>query len=115
VHGILFDLLCSLQGKFGLQEVAIAQTLTALRSKDSVVQFWNVPVLPKDTAGYDPYQFEAPLTVVYPPKDDQGDLTSFDWNVDGSLLAIGSYDSTLRICTASGELYFSDPTHQVSL
>jgi transducin (beta)-like 1 len=113
VRGILFGLHCLLQGKFEFRKVLSVRTLTALRSKDSVVQFWNLPVRPKDNASYDPYQLEAPMTVVYPPKDDQGDLTSLDWNVDGSLLAIGSYDSTLRICTVSGNLYLSDPTHQV--
>jgi transducin (beta)-like 1 len=43
----------------------------------------------------------------------QGDLTSLDWNVDGSLIAIGSYDSVLRVCHASGELFLKDETHKV--
>jgi transducin (beta)-like 1 len=41
------------------------------------------------------------------------DLTSLDWNFDGSLLAIGSYDSILRIVTAEGKVYFSHWQHEV--
>lgn len=37
-----------------------------------------------------------------------------DWNPDGTLLALGSYDSTLRICTQKGELYFAKEQHEVS-
>jgi transducin (beta)-like 1 len=44
----------------------------------------------------------------------QGDMTSIDWNCDGSLLAMGSYDSVLRIANASGDLYMKDRTHKVS-
>jgi transducin (beta)-like 1 len=35
------------------------------------------------------------------------------WNPAGTLVAIGSYDSILRVCTASGDLYFSHAQHQV--
>jgi len=52
------------------------------------------------------------VKLAYFAKQDQGDLTSLDWNFDGSLLAIGSYDSILRICTASGKLYFSHRQHE---
>jgi transducin (beta)-like 1 len=54
-----------------------------------------------------------PLKVAYFAKAEQGDLTSLDWNFDGSLLAIGSYDSILRIVTTSGKLYFSHRQHEV--
>ena len=54
-----------------------------------------------------------PLKISYFSKPDQGDLTSLDWNFDGSLLAIGSYDSILRVVTTSGELYFSHSQHEV--
>jgi transducin (beta)-like 1 len=54
-----------------------------------------------------------PLKISYFSKPEQGDLTSLDWNSDGSLLAIGSYDSILRIVTTSGKLYFSHRQHEV--
>jgi len=52
------------------------------------------------------------VKVSYFTKLEQADLTALDWNFDGSLLAIGSYDSILRIVTASGKLYFSHHQHQ---
>ena len=54
-----------------------------------------------------------PLETSYFSKQDESDLTSLDWNCDGSLLAIGSYDSILRIITATGKLYFSHHRHEV--
>lgn len=47
-------------------------------------------------------------------QNDQGDLTSLDWNHDGTLLAIGSYDSMLRVCTPTGEIDFALTQHEVS-
>jgi hypothetical protein len=32
-----------------------------------------------------------------------------DWNHDGTLLAIGSYDAILRVVDWNGKLYFSHP------
>ena len=32
------------------------------------------------------------------------DLTTLDWNADGSLLATGAYDGILRIWTRDGEV-----------
>jgi transducin (beta)-like 1 len=69
---------------------------------------WNVGDPPKDGSAPD----LKPLKLAYFAKADHGDLTSLDWNFDGSLLAIGSYDSILRICTASGKLYFSNRQHE---
>ncbi|KAA1467843.1 WD40 repeat-like protein [Dentipellis sp. KUC8613] len=83
--------------------------ILASGSKDAIVHLWNLPILPKDSSAAPPAE---PLTLAYYPKEDQGDLTSLDWNSDGSLLAIGSYDAILRVCTSTGELYFSNPKHQ---
>ncbi|KAF8899132.1 WD40-repeat-containing domain protein [Infundibulicybe gibba] len=85
--------------------------LLATGSKDSVVVLWKFPNAPPN----DP---AAPPTADIMSKVDQfqrpdgGDMTSLHWTRDGSLLAIGSYDCVLRICTASGELYFSKHQHQ---
>ncbi|KAF5384996.1 hypothetical protein D9615_001189 [Tricholomella constricta] len=84
--------------------------LLATGSKDAIVNLWNLPKPPED-----PNSFAtpvAPIVIDYFVKPEQGDLTSLDWNADGTLVAIGSYDSILRICTSSGSLYFSNPKHQ---
>ncbi|KAG5639567.1 hypothetical protein H0H81_012238 [Sphagnurus paluster] len=73
-----------------------------LTSKDAIVNLWNLPKPPK---GPDKSATAvAPVVVDYFSKSEQGDLTSIDWNADGTLVAIGSYDSILRICTYSGTL-----------
>lgn len=77
-----------------------------------MVHLWNVPSL--DQNGDIQPQPDLPLTCAYPPKDEQGDLTSLDWSADGSLLAIGCYDSVLRICDTNGKMYFSHSQHDVS-
>lgn len=82
------------------------------RSKDSVVQLWNIPA--PDPNGDIQSQTALPITCDYPPKEEHGDLTSLDWSADGSLLAIGCYDSILRICDTNGKMYFSHSQHDVS-
>ena len=76
------------------------------------MNIWDLPTPPP---GVDNFAGDTPPPTVldYFSKEEQGDLTSLHWNSDGSLLAIGSYDSVLRICTASGPLYFQHPQHQV--
>lgn len=55
------------------------------------------------------------MQLAYQPKADQGDLTSLEWNSDGTLLAAGCYDNMLRLCNASGELYYSYEQHKVNI
>ena len=56
-----------------------------------------------------------PLLVEQISKTEHGDVTSLGWNPDGTLLAIGSHDSVLRVCTVEGSLYFSHPQHEVGI
>ncbi|KAI0931269.1 hypothetical protein AcW1_001282 [Taiwanofungus camphoratus] len=79
-------------------------------SRDTVVHLWNIPELKQD--GIPSLSIGPPLKLAYNPRPKQGDLTSLDWTRDGNLLAIGSYDAMLRVCNASGELYFSHTQHQ---
>ncbi|KAG7452210.1 WD40 repeat-like protein [Guyanagaster necrorhizus] len=74
-------------------------------SKDATVNLWHVPE-PID----DPRP-NIPRSVVFTPKGGQGDLTSMHWNKDGTFLAVGSYDSLLRILTATGEIYATLEKH----
>ena len=80
-------------------------------SKDTVINVWNVHDPSPEGS---PPESEPPLTLAYHSKTESGDLTSLDWNEDGTLLASGSYDCLLRVCDASGQLYFSHDQHKVS-
>jgi transducin (beta)-like 1 len=76
-------------------------------SKDGIVNIWQVPDHPGDMP-------PPPVKVSYFTREDSADLTAMDWNVDGTLLAIGSYDAMLRIVSPNGSLYFSHPQHMVN-
>jgi WD40 repeat protein len=80
------------------------------RSKDSVVHLWDLPAPPAENFAETP---EEPLVLEQVSKAEQVDITSLGWSPDGTLLAIGSYDSVLRVCTVEGSLYFSHPQHEV--
>ncbi|EPT01568.1 hypothetical protein FOMPIDRAFT_1036248 [Fomitopsis schrenkii] len=80
-------------------------------SRDTVVHLWNVPDA-RPPANPVPPKIGPPMTLSYPSQSEPGDLTSLDWTQDGSLLAIGSYDAILRVCSTSGELYFSHTQHE---
>ncbi|PPQ76995.1 hypothetical protein CVT25_014812 [Psilocybe cyanescens] len=85
--------------------------LLASGSKDAIVNLWDLSDPPTN-----PNEFaespREPLALDNVSRAVQGDLTSLNWNPEGTLLAIGSYDSILRVCTNSGSVYFSHPQHQ---
>ncbi|KAJ6611485.1 WD40 repeat-like protein [Mycena sp. CBHHK59/15] len=91
----------------------VKQSILVTGSKDAVVKLWDLPnppamsspdfALPPSTP---PHQLEH-----FGNAEQGGDLTSLHWNSEGTLVAIGSYDSILRVCTASGDLYFSHSQH----
>ena len=89
-------------------------TIFQIRAKDATVVLWNLPDPPPPRseifadAPVEPLIMENVSTA-----GRQGDLTSLDWNSDGTLLAIGSYDSILRVYTNTGSIYFTHPQHQV--
>ncbi|KAF8743705.1 hypothetical protein AX14_001230 [Amanita brunnescens Koide BX004] len=74
-------------------------------SKDAVVNFWTLPE-PSSTTNPD-----SPVSLNHFSKAESADLTSLHWSPDGQLLAIGSYDSILRISKPNGELYFTHSQH----
>ena len=46
-------------------------------------------------------------------RDEDGDLTSLDWNATGTLLAIGCYDHKVRVITSNGLLHMEGAMHKV--
>ncbi|KAF9245902.1 WD40 repeat-like protein [Melanogaster broomeanus] len=79
-------------------------------SRDATVNYWNVPFSSLDPSSTS--QLRPTVTLANLATAPQADLTSIDWNSDGSLVAIGSYDSILRICTAGGNIYLTDDHHK---
>ncbi|KAF4611781.1 hypothetical protein D9613_004153 [Agrocybe pediades] len=86
--------------------------LLASGSKDSVVNLWNLPDPPPWNSSAFASGPPLPLSLENVSRADQGDLTCLTWNSAGTLLAIGSYDTVLRVYTASGDLYFTNPLHE---
>ncbi|KIM47604.1 hypothetical protein M413DRAFT_204575 [Hebeloma cylindrosporum] len=87
--------------------------LLASGSKDATVNLWNLPDPPPPRSEKFADAPGEPLIMENVSKAGrQGDLTSLDWSSDGTLLAIGSYDSILRVCTNTGSIYFTHPQHQ---
>ncbi|KAH7886002.1 WD40 repeat-like protein [Phlebopus sp. FC_14] len=79
-------------------------------SRDAAINYWEVP-----SGSYNhtsASQLQPVLTLANLSTSGQADLTSLDWNHDGSLVAIGSYDSALRIYTAFGKLHLADSHHK---
>ena len=62
-----------------------------------------------------PPEADPPAVFDHKTAWDKADLTSLDWNQDGTLLAAGSYDAILRVCDASGQLYFSETMQKVAM
>ncbi|KAJ7242580.1 WD40-repeat-containing domain protein [Mycena haematopus] len=89
----------------------VKESILVTGSKDAVLNLWDLPnpPLPPSTEFAQPPG--APHRLEF-GNSDQGDLTALHWNVEGTLVAVGSYDSVLRICTVSGELYFEHTQHQ---
>lgn len=84
----------------------------SFRSKDGIVNLWNFPDPPPN--GLESAEAPGePIALENLSRAQQKDLTSLDWNSEGTLLALGSYDSVLRVCTNQGSVYFSHPQHQV--
>ncbi|KAM5531714.1 hypothetical protein V8D89_014634 [Ganoderma adspersum] len=87
----------------------VDHTVLASGSKDSIVHIWDIPGPDKD--GVTNTHIEPPLVCAYAAKGSDSDLTSLTWSHDGSLVAVGCYDSVLRICDSKGKAYFTHTQH----
>lgn len=82
------------------------------RSRDAVVNLWNLPEPPASKDEFATWSGN-PITIDNHQKDVQGDLTALNWDREGKLVAVGSYDSVLRILTSEGNIYFTHYQHRV--
>ncbi|KAJ7603123.1 WD40 repeat-like protein [Roridomyces roridus] len=90
----------------------VKQSILVTGSKDAVVNLWDLPNPPAATSPNFAQAPGPPRRLEHFGAADQGDLTALHWNNEGNLVAIGSYDTVLRVCTVEGDLYFSHTQHQ---
>ncbi|KAJ7762388.1 WD40 repeat-like protein [Mycena maculata] len=93
----------------------VKQSVLVTGSKDAVVNLWDLPNPPPMTSADFAQPPGPPRRLEHFPNVDQGDLTALHWNTDGTLIAIGSYDTVLRVCNAQGDLYFSHTQHRAPI
>eukprot|EP01097_Dermamoeba_algensis_P007853 TRINITY_DN5061_c0_g1_i1.p1 TRINITY_DN5061_c0_g1~~TRINITY_DN5061_c0_g1_i1.p1 ORF type:complete len:486 (-),score=50.70 TRINITY_DN5061_c0_g1_i1:255-1712(-) len=80
-------------------------SLLASGSSDSTARIWNIPSLPSGAeAANIASQRSIVLRHINNNLENSKDVTTVDWNGDGSMLATGSYDGLARIWNSSGEL-----------
>ncbi|EFA78669.1 putative protein serine/threonine kinase [Heterostelium album PN500] len=88
-------------------------SLLASGSGDSTARIWALPTdvpvsskQPINSIVLNHFNVQSPKTI---------DVTTLDWNLDGSLLATGSYDGVARVWTAKGDLMHVLSQHQAPI
>ncbi|EEB90492.1 hypothetical protein MPER_11294, partial [Moniliophthora perniciosa FA553] len=84
--------------------------VTTAGAKDAVVKIWDLPD-PQDSKSAAPAPPD-PITITSFHRPDGADLTCLDWNPQGTLLCIASYDSKLRVCDTTGKIVFQTDQHK---
>lgn len=85
------------------------------RGKDSTVRIWELPEASDDGSPFSQPLAKPPIVLRIQAKSEtEGtDITSLAWNPQGTLVAVGGFDSVLRIWTKSGDEYMTNPQHRV--
>ncbi|KAE9607800.1 putative transcription factor WD40-like family [Lupinus albus] len=79
-------------------------SLLASASGDSTARIWTIAEGRCKTSSQKPLNTVVLKHVMARTNDKNKDVTTLDWNGDGTLLATGSYDGQARIWTTNGEL-----------
>ncbi|KAJ6601264.1 WD40 repeat-like protein [Mycena vulgaris] len=93
----------------------VNKSILVTGSKDAVVNLWDLPFPPTKSSPEFGQPPGPPRRLEHFANAEQGDLTALHWNSEGTLIAIGSYDTVLRICKSDGDLYFSHTQHQAPI
>ena len=98
---------CLPLGKRGRRDFLTIHPMTSshdiLRSGDSTARIWTVPEGPSGPAAIAGGVKVKVLRHVKGKNNEKSkDVTTLDWNGDGSLLATGSYDGIARIWSSNG-------------
>ncbi|KLO10113.1 WD40 repeat-like protein [Schizopora paradoxa] len=85
--------------------------------KDSTIRIWELPEASDDGSSFSEPISKPPIVLRIQNKGevDGTDITSLAWNPQGTLVAVGGFDSVLRIWTKSGDEYMTNPQHRGSI
>lgn len=78
--------------------------LIASAGGDATVRIWDIPLSGQ--------AHESPAVCKHLPTTHNKDVSTLEWNSDGTLLASGSYDGILRLWTPQGDLHLVMSMHQ---
>eukprot|EP00741_Cyanophora_paradoxa_P023859 tig00021680_g23046.t1 len=88
-------------------------TQLASGSGDSTARIWTIPQIPSGEKAT--ILSSTPFVLKHRHAIDSSrsnDVTTLDWNIDGSLLATGSYDGNARIWTSEGQIKYTLTKHK---
>lgn len=113
-RGTLIGPICLPLGKSCPSAIYSSIRLMFFSAKDSEVILWD---LAKQAKGANEFLTDGRIhgTLGKLSQEVQGDLTSLHWSSDGQLLAIGSYDSVLRVATRTNLIWMTADLHEVSV
>ena len=78
------------------------------------MRIWELPEQSSDTSTAIKPSEKLPLELDLRPKSQQMDIVAFDWSPDGKLLAVGGFDSIVRVWTSKGDEYMIKCHHKVN-
>ena len=78
------------------------------------MRIWELPEQTSDTSTAIKRSQKLPLVLDLMPKSQRMDIVAFDWSPDGKLLAVGCFDSIVRVWTSTGDEYMIKCQHKVN-